>query len=68
MKTIVVIWVPTPDAGSAAEKAVVSLDLHFDQSPVTAGVRANEDRRDSSMSPFWTWFIENPRAADRIAI
>ena len=71
MRTIVVVRVP--DAAGAAAKAVVRIDVDYVQSPVTSGSRLiqgqlDSPQRDSSPPPFWTWFIENPRAERQLAI
>ena len=62
MKTIVIVFVRMCDAklparqqidGTSQEIAASEADEanHTDQSPIHTG----------SVSPFWTWFIENPR-------
>jgi hypothetical protein len=66
MKTIVVVCVPTRDAGLSAEKAVARPNLDGFQSSVSPEVRGTKGRiespkREQSTAPFWTWFIENPR-------
>jgi hypothetical protein len=66
MKTILVVCVPTRDAGLAAKKASAGLNLDGFQSSVSPANRAVNGRIESSKReqptpPFWTWFIENPR-------
>jgi hypothetical protein len=66
MKTIVVVCVPTRDAGLSAEKTVAgpnnaSLQRYDHSGFGITGRSLKPSKRDQSMPPFWTWFIENPR-------
>ena len=61
MRTIVVVCVPTRDAGLSG------LNNGSFQWGVDSGTRImsrslKPSKRKESTPPFWTWFIENPRS------
>jgi hypothetical protein len=64
MKTIVVACIPARDAGLSAEKTIAEPNNGSLQRCDHLGLGITGRRlkkRDQSMPPFWTWFIENPR-------
>ena len=60
MRTIV-IWVETRDVDLAArEPRVITINERF-QNVARAGETNDTAKSNEMASPFWTWFIENPR-------
>jgi hypothetical protein len=67
MKAILVVCVPVCHVDVSSEKAAAQPNLDCFQSSARLGTGITEARRESSereqaTPPFWTWFIENPRA------
>ena len=60
MRTIV-IWVETCDVDLAARQPlVITINERF-QNVARAGETNGTAKSNEMASPFWTWFIENPR-------
>jgi hypothetical protein len=66
MRTIV-ISVQTPDVDLAArEPLVITINEHFQEVAVARAGETNGTAGSNEVaSPFWTWFIENPRPTAR---
>lgn len=64
MRTIV-IFVPTRDVDLAAREPLVTTINERFQNVARAGETNGEAGSNEVASPFWTWFIENPRPTAR---
>jgi hypothetical protein len=66
MKAIVVVFMPNQNGEASADKALVAQGRIAPSAPVVSGRGARAVSRleiaDKTPAPFWTWFIENPRA------
>lgn len=67
MNAIVFVVMPASDSQLLAEQVVDLLPAGGRATHAKAGLPATCEP-DQSGLPFWTWFIENPRRVDRIAI
>jgi hypothetical protein len=67
MKTIVVVFMRNQNGEVSADKTLVAQERSLSPAPVVSGRGARTVSRlaiaDKTPAPFWTWFIENPRAS-----
>ena len=67
MKAILVVCVPVCHVDVSSEKTAAKPNLGGFQSSARPGIgitkaRLESPEREQAPPPFWTWFIENPRA------
>ena len=64
MTAIVIVVVPTRATGLRSASAIPAPHERDEREPQRKVITTG----DESVPPFWTWFIENPRDVDRVAI
>jgi hypothetical protein len=66
MKAIVVVLLPNQNGDASPDNTLVAQERSASLAPVVLGRDARAVSRlaiaDKTPAPFWTWFIENPRA------
>jgi hypothetical protein len=66
MKAIVVVFVSNQNGEAAPDKTLIAQERNASPAPLVFGGGAKIVSRlaiaDKTPAPFWTWFVENPRA------